>query len=134
MVSTSGAQLLPADAVSVLISKLLPLTTLLTPNVPEAELLVKESGGVVKSPLQSLDDLIHLAVQLKALGVQNVLLKGGHLPLDDTTESGNQEATRTDKKTIYNVLITKDDKKTVLKSEFLDCRNTHGTGCSLASK
>src|ERR1700761_5475686 len=92
MVSTTGAQLLPSTAVSVLVSQLLPLTTLLTPNVPEAELLVKQSGAKSDPSPSSLEDLVSLAEKVKALGPKNVLLKGGHLPLPSKSMSSIHQA------------------------------------------
>ncbi|KAE8860463.1 hypothetical protein PTNB73_08073 [Pyrenophora teres f. teres] len=80
MVSTSGSQLLPETAVSTLIKLLLPLTTLLTPNLPEAKLLLQTTRTDVTEP-QNVDDIVALAHRIRELGPKWVLLKGGHLPL-----------------------------------------------------
>ncbi|KAJ5724628.1 hypothetical protein N7493_006356 [Penicillium malachiteum] len=130
MVSTSGSQLLPEDAVKELRTKLLPLTTILTPNIPEAQLLLKDSGLEAPEPAD-LDGLVQLAKQICAMGPKAVLLKGGHLPLtkDLKTTQNPQEAT-----TVIDILHNGTTGETsFFQTEFLVSENTHGTGCSLAS-
>ena len=61
MAATTGAQLLPEEAVEPLLKELLPVTTLLTPNIPEAELLVKHSGLTLEHKTNSVSSLIGLA-------------------------------------------------------------------------
>lgn len=128
MVSTSGSKLLPEAAVEKLRTKLLPLTTVLTPNIPEAKLLLKDAGLDVPEP-EGLPDVLQLVKQVKALGPKAVLLKGGHLPLtkDHKTARNQDEAT-----TVIDVLYDGQD-ITLFETDFLLSRNTHGTGCSLAS-
>lgn len=127
MVSTSGAHLLPESAISTLIEKLLPLTTVLTPNLPEAELLLKIAGVDTKSP-RDVDDIVSMAKRIQQLGPKYVLLKGGHLPLTKgrLVSKGEEE-----KEIVLNVLVG-EDKVSMMESEYLHSRNTHGTGCSLA--
>lgn len=75
MVSTSGAQLLPNIAVLNLRTQLLPLTTILTPNIPEARLLLKNAE--LEAPeTKSLDDIVNIARTLQSLGPRYVLVKG----------------------------------------------------------
>lgn len=128
MVSTSGSQLLPEKAVKELRTKLLPLTTVLTPNIPEAQLLIKDAGAQAPEPTD-LPGLIALAKQIRSLGPRAVLLKGGHLPLtkDHKTASNPRDAT-----TVVDVLVD-GDTTTLFETEYLISKNTHGTGCSLAS-
>ncbi|KAF2232497.1 hypothetical protein EV356DRAFT_525193 [Viridothelium virens] len=123
MVATSGAQLLPQAAIKSLCEKLLPLTTILTPNIPEAKLLLEESGKST-GDVKGIDDLIDLARAVQSLGPKYVLVKGGHLPLDGSGTTG--------KRVVANVLCDKGE-TFVFESSYLDTRNTHGTGCSLAS-
>lgn len=128
MISTSGSQLLPENAVKGLLTKLLPLTTILTPNIPEAKLLLKESGADVPEPVD-LESLVQLAKQVCSLGSKAVLLKGGHLPLtkDRRTAHDQQDAS-----IVIDVLY--DGKNvTFFETNYLISKNTHGTGCSLAS-
>ncbi|KAL4743819.1 Phosphomethylpyrimidine kinase-domain-containing protein [Aspergillus similis] len=128
MISTSGSQLLPEAAVQGLRTKLLPLTTVLTPNIPEAQLLLKDAGQEPTSP-EDLQGLIDLAKRVAALGSRAVLLKGGHLPLtkDYKTAKGSDDASR-----VIDVLY--DGEEVIqFETEYLVSKNTHGTGCSLAS-
>jgi hydroxymethylpyrimidine kinase/phosphomethylpyrimidine kinase len=129
MVSTSGAHLLPESAISTLIDKLLPLTTILTPNLPEAELLLKVAGVNMKKP-ENVDDLVNMAKSIQRLGPKFVLLKGGHLPL---TKGRLVSQGEEDRDIVLNVLVGEDE-VAIMESEYLHSRNTHGTGCSLACK
>ena len=129
MVSTSGSHLLPESAISTLIERLLPLTTVLTPNLPEAELLLKIAEVEFETP-QSVDDVVKMAQHIQRLGPQYVLLKGGHLPF---TKGRRVSRGDEDKEIVLNVLVSIDD-VTIMESEYLRSNNTHGTGCSLACK
>ncbi|TKX19158.1 hydroxymethylpyrimidine/phosphomethylpyrimidine kinase-like protein [Elsinoe australis] len=125
MVATSGTRLLAEDAIETLISELLPKTYLLTPNIPEATLILTGAGRE-PGPVNSVEDIKRLAESVSDLGPQNVLVKGGHCPLPSPT-SPNE-------KTIYNVLYsTTTQTHHVFSSPHLTSPNTHGTGCSLAS-
>ncbi|KAK2813611.1 hypothetical protein FQN50_000006 [Emmonsiellopsis sp. PD_5] len=130
MVSTSGSELLASTAVQVVRAKLLPLTTILTPNIPEAILLLQESGveQQVRNP-ENLEDAIQLAKQIHKLGSKYVLLKGGHLPLTANFQkpANDQEAAK-----VVDVLYDGEE-VTLFENAFLTSKNTHGTGCSLAS-
>ena len=129
MVSTSGSHLLPELAISTLIEKLLPLTTILTPNLPEAELLLKTAGEDTRSP-ENIDDIVAMAKRIQKLGPKYVLLKGGHLPL---TKGRSVSRGEEDREIVLNVLVSQDEVM-MMESEYLRSRNTHGTGCSLACK
>ena len=109
MVSTSGASLLPDQAVSALIENLLPKATLVTPNLPEA---AKLTGLTVQTTTQR----IEAGQQLLAMGAQAALIKGGH----------GEEADLTD------LLITPQQVVAITLPR-LNSRNTHGTGCTMAS-
>jgi hydroxymethylpyrimidine kinase/phosphomethylpyrimidine kinase len=127
MVSTSGSQLLPHEAISTLINRLLPLTTILTPNLPEAILLLQTAGVEVREP-ENVDDIVAMAHKLLGLGPKWVLLKGGHLPLTKGRVVSREES---EKEVVLNVLVG-EGPLTVLESKYLKSENTHGTGCSLA--
>jgi hydroxymethylpyrimidine kinase/phosphomethylpyrimidine kinase len=129
MVSTSGSHLLPESAISTLIEKLLPLTTILTPNLPEAELLLKIAGVDARSP-ENVDEIVAMAKRIQQLGPKYVLLKGGHLPLTKERLVSKCEEKR---EIVLNVLVSQDE-VTMMESEYLHSKNTHGTGCSLACK
>lgn len=108
MISKSGYHLLQPDAEKVLISELLPLSTVVTPNIPEAEVLVRKK-------IETLTEMEEAARAIHAMGPRNVLLKGGHRS-DDATD----------------ILF---DGQKVLRFEAprVPTRNTHGTGCTLSS-
>ena len=129
MVSTSGSQLLPEQAVSTLIRQILPLTYLLTPNLPEAKLLLRTANVPFKEP-ENVDDIVTIAQAVQALGPKFVLLKGGHLPL---TKGRLLAKDDTDQDVVVNVLHG-DGKTTLMETAYLKSKNTHGTGCSLACK
>jgi len=109
MVATSGAELLKPEAKTSLVERLLPLATVLTPNVHEAEIL---SGIEIKS----LDDAKEAAKRIAALGPKAVLVKGGHLVMDKAVD-----------------ILYSGGEFTVLEAPLHDTVNTHGTGCSLSS-
>ncbi|GAB7351477.1 hypothetical protein MBLNU459_g2131t2 [Dothideomycetes sp. NU459] len=128
MVSTSGARLLAENAINVLCEHLLPVTDLLTPNIPEAHLLLEECGKAAQD-IRDLDDMKQLAKSVSELGPRNVLIKGGHIPLTKHHEAARTEA---EKQLLVNVLYG-EGTFTIFESEYQISRNTHGTGCSLAS-
>jgi len=108
-VATSGDPLLQDDAIEALRDVLLPLADLVTPNVPEAELL---TGLKIKD----IDDLTKAGDALLEKGVYAALMKGGHL-------SG---------KSVVDVLVSEEGAN-IMSGPRLHTRHTHGTGCTLAS-
>ena len=128
MVSTSGSQLLPESAVTELRTRLLPLTTLLTPNIPEANLLLKDAGVDVQEP-EDIGSLIQLTKKISSLGPKAVLLKGGHLALTDSHTIAHDQR---DASFVVDILFDGEDIN-LFKTDYLVSKNTHGTGCSLAS-
>src|SRR6266480_3239300 len=129
MVSTSGSQLLPEDAVETLIKELLPVTTILTPNIPEAKLLLQTAGIEFIEPKEE-NDLDRIAIAVQRLGPEHVLLKGGHLPFNKYGTVATSEAERA---VVKNVLASTDGTSSYMNFAYLRSKNTHGTGCSLAS-
>ena len=127
MVSTSGSELLDPDAVTILRKRLLPLCTIVTPNLPEAKMLLILEGIPFKQP-QNVDDIINIAKEIHRLGPEYVLLKGGHLPLTKDRVVSTDEA---DRHIVLNVLYGNGE-TIVMETDYLSSRNTHGTGCSLA--
>jgi hydroxymethylpyrimidine/phosphomethylpyrimidine kinase len=110
MVAKSGDRLLRAEAVDALKRELLPLATVLTPNLPEAGDLL---GHAVADSPEAMRDA---ARSLHALGPKHVLVKGGH-------GSGD---------TLVDVLFD-GDRVVELPAQRIRTRNTHGTGCTLSS-
>jgi hydroxymethylpyrimidine kinase/phosphomethylpyrimidine kinase len=129
MVSTSGSQLLPREAIRELRELLLPQATVLTPNVPEARLLLSSAGKPVHDP-QNVDDMIDLAKAVQSLGPKFVLVKGGHLPFK---KDGTVAATEAERELMIDILYG-EGQVTKIEAKYQLSRNTHGTGCSLACK
>lgn len=107
MMAKSGAPLLQLEAIDVLKQTLIPLCTIITPNLPEACLLLGNTQD------QSMSDM---AKALLDLGSEYVLLKAGHA-------KGSQ----------VNDLLVNREQELVLTSERIVTKNTHGTGCTLSA-
>lgn len=108
MVSTSGCNLLSADAKKTLINELFPLASLITPNLYEAEVLTE-------STIHTVEDMKKACVKLKQFGSKYVLVKGGHL---------DSEATD---------VLYDGENFTLIGGEIIKTKNKHGTGCTLSS-
>ncbi|SES64033.1 hydroxymethylpyrimidine/phosphomethylpyrimidine kinase [Natronincola peptidivorans] len=108
MVSKSGHHLLQPEAKNALIKNLLPIATIVTPNIPEAEVILDRK-------ITTIEAMERAAMDIYRLGPKSVLVKGGHLSGDavDVFFDG--------------VVITK------LSSPRIQKKNTHGTGCTLSS-
>ncbi|MGH1542540.1 MAG: bifunctional hydroxymethylpyrimidine kinase/phosphomethylpyrimidine kinase [Arenicella sp.] len=109
MVASSGDALLVEDAVEALKTTLLPLASLITPNLPEAAVLL----GI--EPLYDKAHMLDVACRIRDLGVPNVLLKGGHLANNDCID------------------LMYYGEELWLPADRIDTDNTHGTGCTLSS-
>ncbi|MDX3894758.1 bifunctional hydroxymethylpyrimidine kinase/phosphomethylpyrimidine kinase [Pusillimonas sp.] len=114
MIAKSGDALLERSAIDELRESLLPLATVLTPNLPEAGVLV---GGTAADNLR---DMRRVAEKLRRLlsdsGQRWIFLKGGHLPGSDTID-----------------LLHDGDQMIELPGRRIDTPNTHGTGCTLSA-
>lgn len=110
MVSTSGCRLIQEDAVEVFRRRLLPMATILTPNIPEAAVLSNLN-------IQSDDALDEAAKIIMKQFAGALLIKGGHA-------TGSVKADR---------LYMQDGSCTIFKSKTIATKNTHGTGCTLSS-
>ena len=111
MVSTSGHRLIEESAVEVIKKELLPLARVVTPNVPEAEILI---GRAISGEC----DFETVSRELADTYGVSVLLKSGHLTGDVLTDY------------FYNA---EDSTLTLLPSKRVETKNTHGTGCTLSS-
>lgn len=114
MVAKSGDVLLDKAAIATLREALIPLSTVITPNLPEAGVLLGETAA------DSLKQMYRVAERLRKLMDHHrqvwVLLKGGHLPGNDTID-----------------LLTDGDRMIEMPGSRIDTVNTHGTGCTLSS-
>lgn len=128
MVATTGAVLLPSDAVKDMRTLLLPQTFMVTPNIPEAKLLLSDAG-IESLEIENVGDLETLARETQKLGPRWILIKGGHVPFK---KDGTVAKTPEEREFVVDVLFGEGE-FTRLQSPYQHSRNTHGTGCSLAS-
>lgn len=108
MVSTSSSRLLADSALEALKNELIPISCIITPNIPEAEVLVNH-------PIQSKEDMIQATKEIQQWYQGAILIKGGHF---------EQRA---------DDLLVIDGQVYWLECEHIDNPNTHGTGCTLSS-
>jgi len=111
MVATSGDKLLLDEAIETLKNELIPMTRIITPNIPEAEILLGRK-------ISRQADLPLVVKDLSCNGTVSVLLKAGHLTENELVD------------VFYNA---ETDEIIELRSERVVTRNTHGTGCTLSS-
>jgi len=109
MVAKGGTKLIDNRSIKILKSKLIKKVSLITPNIPEAEILSN-------TKINNVNDMIIAAKILISLGAKNVFLKGGHM---------NDEI-------INDIFINKKEIK-IIKNKKITTKNTHGTGCTLSS-
>jgi len=108
MISKSGFDLLKPEAKDALIKRLIPLATVLTPNLPEAEVIT----GMKIENIQQMEEA---ARKIYEIGAKNVFVKGGHLS-DDATD-----------------ILFDGEKITKFPGKRINTKNTHGTGCTISS-
>ena len=109
MVAKGGTKLIDEKAIKLLKNKLVKRVTLITPNIPEAEILTN-------TKIIGKEDMIFAAYKLIEIGANNVLIKGGHLT----------------SKTVQDIFVSKSEIK-IFNSQRHNTKNTHGTGCTLSS-
>ena len=109
MVSTSGAKLVNRKCINFIKTKLIKEVYLITPNIPEAEIL----SGI---KINNVDDMILASKKIMYLGAKNILIKGGHLK----------------SKQVNDILFFK-NKISIFKNRKIKSKNTHGTGCTLST-
>jgi hydroxymethylpyrimidine/phosphomethylpyrimidine kinase len=125
MVAKSGDRLLQDDAIMALVRYLFPVATLVTPNLPEAETL---SGILIRDDAS----IREAALRIMSLGASNVLIKGGHMPGETTTDtlfmSGGSVTGSGGAGASANALTVH-----TFTQPRIDTPNTHGTGCTYSS-
>jgi len=109
MISKSGYALLKPDARSALVRHLFPFAQVVTPNLPEAEALLKKE-------ITDIDAMRAAAEEISAMGAKMVVVKGGHLGGDRATD-----------------VLFDGERFRLLESPRIDTLNTHGTGCTFSS-
>jgi len=108
MYAKNGCALMEPSAIDALISQIVPLADMITPNIPEAE---KISGMVIKTQ----DDMRDVARRIHAMGCRTVVIKGGHSTGDSTD------------------ILFDGDKFYEYPASRIDTKHTHGTGCTFSS-
>ncbi|MGN0301714.1 MAG: bifunctional hydroxymethylpyrimidine kinase/phosphomethylpyrimidine kinase [Anaerotardibacter sp.] len=119
MVATSGSALSDSDSVRALVARLIPLATVLTPNIPETEALLEYTDycwSDSSHTLKTEEDIQNAAQALLGLGCQSVLIKGGHAVNDAN-----------------DYYLDCEGNAYWLRTTRIDTENTHGTGCTLSS-
>ena len=111
MVAQSGDRLLRDDAVGAITEYLMPLADVVTPNIPEAEVLVGRG-------IRSVAEMRQAARDLGRFGSRSILVKGGHREEDDSSDL---------------LYVCREDRFVTLTAERVSSRNTHGTGCTLSA-
>ena len=142
--STSGFDLIDDAALKVLIEKLFPLATVITPNIPEAE-------RIARIKIETPEDIKKAAKIMQSFGAKNVLIKGGHLPiLDFGLPILDLEYDAADKESNVDLKINKNPKSEIrnpksidflfmgdeeftFSADFIETTATHGTGCTFAA-
>ena len=109
MVAKGGTKLIDDKSIQILRTRLMKKVTLITPNIPEAEILTQ-------TKIKNIKDMIIAGKKLLKLGVKNVLIKGGHLKSSH----------------VFDIFLNKKEEK-IFKSKKINTKNTHGTGCTLSS-
>ena len=109
MIAKGGARLIDDKALELLKNELIKKVSLITPNIPKAEILTK-------TKIKTKEDMIFAASILIGLGAKNVLIKGGHL----------------DSKIVQDIFVNKKEIM-IIKNKRITTSNTHGTGCTLSS-
>ena len=109
MVAKGGTKLIDDKSIQILKTRLMKKVTLITPNIPEAEILTQ-------TKIKNTKDMIIAGKKLLKLGVKNVLIKGGHLKSSH----------------VFDIFLNKKEEK-IFKSKKISTKNTHGTGCTLSS-
>ena len=111
MVAQSGDKLLQDSAIQAVKDHLMPVADVVTPNLPEAEVLLGRK-------IESFEDVKRAARELASNGGRSILIKGGHMAESNSTDL---------------LYLTEEDRFVILEAERIDSRNNHGTGCTLSS-
>jgi hydroxymethylpyrimidine kinase/phosphomethylpyrimidine kinase len=120
--STSGFDLIDDAALASLTKTLLPLARVVTPNIPEAEritgLRIEDEEGMRRA-----------ANAMRDMGARAVLIKGGHLRIQDATFTSK----RSDGTSSAVDILDDEGRVTVFRGDWIDSKSTHGTGCTLSA-
>jgi len=140
--STSGFDLIDDEALQALIEKLFPLSTVVTPNIPEAE-------RIARIKIENIDDIRRAARIMQDYGAKAVLIKGGHLPiaeggrrkaedksldaeLTNEDRKSNEQRTMNSGRKAIDFMFT-GEREFTFSADFIETTATHGTGCTFAA-
>ncbi len=112
--STSGFDLIDDFALTALIELLFPISSVVTPNIQEAERITGVS-------IRAEEDIVKAATMIRSMGAHNVLIKGGHFEAETVSSQKARDYLFTDKG------------HTLFDADYIDTTSTHGTGCTLAA-
>ncbi|MGD1838409.1 MAG: bifunctional hydroxymethylpyrimidine kinase/phosphomethylpyrimidine kinase [Nitrososphaeraceae archaeon] len=112
--STNNDTLLLNSSLKTFINKLVPLSTVITPNIHEAEILSN-----IK--INSAEEMVEAVYKIKKLGVKNIIIKGGHLKR------------KKEKREVTDILLDQNEKTYWFKNNLLDINENHGSGCSYSA-
>jgi hydroxymethylpyrimidine kinase/phosphomethylpyrimidine kinase len=124
--STSGYDLIDDEALAALVTELMPLALVVTPNIPEAE-------RITGLKIEDEDGMHRAARRIREMGARAVLVKGGHLK--EKAEGGRQKAEVRLNENAPTALDLLDDegRVTLFRGEWIETTSTHGTGCTLSA-
>ena len=111
MVAQSGDKLLQDEAIQAIKEHLMPVADVVTPNLPEAEVLLGQQ-------IETFQDVQRAARNLSRIGGRSILIKGGHMAETKSTDL---------------LYLTEEDRFCLLEADRIDSQNNHGTGCTLSS-
>ena len=111
MVAQSGDKLLQDEAIQAIKEHLMPVADVVTPNLPEAEVLLNQK-------IETFQDVQRAARDLSGIGGRSILIKGGHMSESKSTDL---------------LYLTEEDRFCSLEADRIDSQNNHGTGCTLSS-
>ena len=111
MVAQSGDKLLQDEAIQAIKEHLMPVADVVTPNLPEAEVLLGQQ-------IETFQDVQRAARELSRIGGRSILIKGGHMAESKSTDL---------------LYLTEEDRFCSLEAARIDSQNNHGTGCTLSS-
>lgn len=124
MFSTSGKKLMEEEGIHTICKELIPLCTLITPNIPEAEILHQY---ISKNSTEEESENVEYGITLAKKYHTNILLKGGHEKKNHTQEKVGKG------KLLHDYLYMTNGERIVFSSEKINSSNLHGTGCTLSS-
>ncbi|GEQ68031.1 hypothetical protein JCM33374_g1697 [Metschnikowia sp. JCM 33374] len=140
MIATTGRTLMESETVQLLLHDIIPGSKLCTPNFEEAMTLWQAAEGVPADAhaFDSVDTFVEFVIALqKKLGSENLLVKGGHVPfLDGKRVPENSPLVKENNEDLHIIDIlyeSKTEEVTIFKSKRIPTKNSHGTGCTLAS-